>query len=185
MKVTATAIADVLIIEPKVFCDSRGFFFETFNQRDFNAATGTNFGFVQDSHSRSVKNVLRGLHYQIQQPQGKLVYVAQGAVLDVAVDIRRSSPTFGQHVALELSAENKRMVWIPQGFAHGFMVLSESADLLYKATDYYAPLYERCIAWRDSGIGIEWPAGAAPILSAKDQVGVTLRDAEIFTQTAF
>ena len=180
MKVTATAIADVLIIEPKVFGDSRGFFFESFNQRDFNTATGTNFNFVQDNHSRSAKGVLRGLHYQVQQPQGKLVRVALGAVLDVAVDIRRNSTTFGRHVALELSAENKRMLWIPQGFAHGFMVLSESADFLYKTTDYYAPQSERCIAWNDSDIGIEWPAGIAPSLSAKDQAGTSLRYAEIF-----
>ena len=149
MKVTPTAIPDVLIIEPRVFGDPRGFFFESFNQREFNAATGTDLSFVQDNHSCSAKGVLRGLHYQIQQPQGKLVRVVQGAVFDVAVDIRRSSPTFGRHVALELSAENKRMLWIPEGFAHGFMVLSESADFLYKTTDYYAPQYERCIAWNE------------------------------------
>ena len=179
MKVTATAIADVLIIEPKVFGDSRGFFFESFNQRDFNAATGTNFNFVQDNHSRSAKGVLRGLHYQVQQPQGKLLRVAQGAVFDVAVDIRRNSPTFGRHVSLELSAENKRMLWIPQGFAHGFMVLSESADFLYKTTDYYAPQHEHCIAWNDAEIGIEWPADMAPNLSVKDQAGTSLHDAKI------
>ena len=184
MKVTATAIADVLIIEPKVFGDSRGFFFESFNQCDFNAATGTNCNFVQDNHSRSAKGVLRGLHYQVQQPQGKLVRVAQGAVFDVAVDIRHNSLTFGQHVALELSAENKRMLWIPEGFAHGFMVLSESADFLYKTTDYYAPQHERCIAWHDPDIGIEWPAGMVPTLSAKDQAGSSLRNVEVFDQIA-
>ena len=182
MKVTATAITDVLIIEPKVFGDSRGFFFESFNQRDFNSATGTNFNFVQDNHSRSAKGVLRGLHYQVQQPQGKLVRVAQGAVLDVAVDIRRNSTTFGRHVAMELSAENKRMLWIPQGFAHGFMVLSESADFLYKTTDYYAPQSECCIAWNDPDIGIKWPTGMAPSLSVKDQAGTSLRNAEVFEQ---
>lgn len=184
MKVTATDISDVLIIDPKVFGDSRGFFFESFNQRDFNAATGTNFNFVQDNYSRSSKGVLRGLHYQVQQPQGKLLRVAQGAVLDVAVDIRRNSATFGRHVAIELSAENKRMLWIPQGFAHGFMVLSESADFLYKTTDYYAPHSERCIAWNDSDIGIKWPAGMAPSLSVKDQAGTSFRNAEIFDQIA-
>ena len=180
MKITASAIEDVLIIEPKVFGDLRGFFFESFNQRDFNVATGTHFNFVQDNHSRSAKGVLRGLHYQVQQPQGKLVRVAQGAVLDVAVDIRRNSTTFGRHVALELSAENKRMLWIPQGFAHGFMVLSESADFLYKTTDYYAPQSECCIAWNDPDIGIKWPAGMASSLSVKDQAGTSLRNAEVF-----
>ena len=148
MKATRLAIPEVVLIEPKVFGDARGFFFESFNQKAFNEATGTNHQFVQDNHSRSAKGVLRGLHYQIQQPQGKLVRVAQGAVFDVAVDIRKSSPTFGHWVGAELSADNHRQLWVPPGFAHGFMVLSETAEFLYKTTDYYAPHYERCIAWK-------------------------------------
>lgn len=180
MIVIPTAIPDVLIIEPNVFSDKRGFFFESFNRRQFAELTGRDADFVQDNHSRSVKNVLRGLHYQIQQPQGKLVRVMQGAIFDVAVDIRRSSPTFGQHVALELSAENKRMFWIPEGFAHGFVVISDTADLLYKATDYWAPEFERCIAWNDPAIGIQWPIRGEPILSAKDRQAKLLAEAEHF-----
>ena len=182
MKATRLAIPDVVLIEPKVFGDSRGFFFESFNQKAFDEATGTNHQFVQDNHSRSAKGVLRGLHYQIQQPQGKLVRVVRGAVFDVAVDIRKSSPTFGQWVAEELSEDNHRQLWVPPGFAHGFMVLSETAEFLYKTTDYYAPHYERCIAWNDPVIGIEWPHLAqAPVLSAKDQQGVQLGDADVFS----
>jgi dTDP-4-dehydrorhamnose 3,5-epimerase len=180
MQITSTAISDVLIIEPKVFGDSRGFFYESFNQKSFNEATGTNFQFVQDNHSRSSKGVLRGLHYQIQQPQGKLVRVISGAVLDVAVDIRRTSPTFGRWVAVELSAENCKQMWVPPGFAHGYLVLSDSADFLYKTTDYYAPQHERCIAWNDKDIGIEWPENVIPQLSPKDQAGILLRQAEVF-----
>ena len=178
--VTPTAIPDVLMLEPKVFGDSRGFFFESFNEQDFAQATGLNVTFVQDNHSRSAKGVLRGLHYQLQQPQGKLVRVVRGAVFDVAVDIRRSSPTFGQWVGCELSEDNHRQVWIPPGFAHGFVVLSESADFLYKTTDYYAPAHERCIAWNDPDIGIQWPAGHTPVLSAKDMAGVPFKCAEVF-----
>lgn len=181
MKVIATAIPDVLIIEPKVFGDTRGFFFESFNQKAFNEATGLNLNFVQDNHSRSTKGVLRGLHYQIQQPQGKLVRVVRGAVFDVAVDIRKGSPTFGKWEGIELTEDNHKQFWVPPGFAHGFIVLSDSADFLYKATDYYAPAHERCIAWNDSDIGIDWHSTTAPILSAKDQQGVALRDAEIFS----
>ncbi|HOY86588.1 MAG: dTDP-4-dehydrorhamnose 3,5-epimerase [Methylotenera sp.] len=180
MKAIATSIPDVLIIEPKVFGDERGFFFESFNRNQFTELIGREVYFCQDNHSRSAKNVLRGLHYQIQNPQGKLVRVVQGAVLDVAVDIRKSSPTFGQHVACELSAENKRMMWVPEGFAHGFLVLTESADFLYKTTDYYAPVFERSIIWNDPEIGIQWPSSAAPILSAKDQQAKLLADAEVF-----
>ena len=157
MNVIPTAIPDVLIIEPRVFGDQRGFFFESFHRRQFAERIGRNVDFVQDNHSRSVKNVLRGLHYQIQQPQGKLVRVVQGTVFDVAVDIRRSSPTFGQHVGVELSAENKRLLWVPEGFAHGFVVLSDTAEFLYKTTDYWAPEFERSLAWNDPAIGIQWP----------------------------
>jgi dTDP-4-dehydrorhamnose 3,5-epimerase len=180
LKVIPTAIPDVLIIEPKVFGDERGFFFESFNRRQFAELIGRNVDFVQDNHSRSVKNVLRGLHYQIQQPQGKLVRVVQGAVFDVAVDIRRSSPTLGRHVTLELSAENKRMLWMPEGFAHGFMVLSDTAEFLYKTTNYYAPEHERSIAWNDPAIAIQWPLDGAPAISAKDQQGKPLAEAEHF-----
>lgn len=180
MNIITTAIADVLILEPKVFGDERGFFFESFNQRRFNELTGTDLQFVQDNHSRSAKNVLRGLHYQIQQPQGKLVRVVQGAVYDVAVDIRRSSATFGQHVGVELSAENKRMLWIPPGFAHGFLVLSDTAEFLYKTTDYWAPEFERSIAWNDPAINIAWPIQGEPALSAKDSDGRLLAEAEHF-----
>ena len=178
--VTPTAIPDVLMLQPKVFGDTRGFFFESFNEQDFAQATGLNVTFVQDNHSRSAKGVLRGLHYQLQQPQGKLVRVVRGAVFDVAVDIRRSSPTFGQWVGCELSEDNHRQLWIPPGFAHGFVVLSDSADFLYKTTDYYAPAHERCIAWNDPDIGIDWPTGLEPQLSAKDMAGVPFQSAEVF-----
>ena len=179
MKATRLAIPEVVLIEPKVFGDARGFFFESYNQRAFNEATGTDFQFVQDNHSRSAKGVLRGLHYQLRQPQGKLVRVVQGAVFDVAVDIRKSSPTFGQWVGVELSADNHRQFWVPPGFAHGFLVLSESAEFLYKTTDYYAPQHERCIAWNDPQLAIAWPdIGMAPLLSAKDAKGMALSGAE-------
>ena len=180
MKATRLAIPDVVLIEPKVFGDARGFFFESFNQKAFNEATGTNHAFVQDNHSRSSQGVLRGLHYQIQQPQGKLVRVARGRVWDVAVDIRKSSPTFGQWVGAELSEDNQHQLWVPPGFAHGFVVLSESADFLYKTTDYYAPEHERCIAWNDPQLAIRWPYEAEPRLSAKDALGVMLAQAEVF-----
>ena len=180
MKAIQTTIPDLLIIEPKVFGDERGFFFESFNRRKFAELTGRDVEFVQDNHSRSVKNVLRGLHYQIQHPQGKLVRVVQGAVLDVAVDIRRSSPTFGQHVAAELSAGNKRMFWIPEGFAHGFVVLSDTAEFLYKTTDYWVPEFERSIAWNDPAIGIQWQIQGEPALSAKDRQAKPLAEAETF-----
>ena len=181
MKATRLAIPEVVLIEPKVFGDARGFFFESFNQKAFNEATGTNHAFVQDNHSRSSRGVLRGLHYQIQQAQGKLVRVARGAVFDVAVDIRRSSPTFGQWVGAQLSEDNQHQLWVPPGFAHGFVVLSESADFLYKTTDYYAPQHERCIVWNDPSIGIEWPGlTSPPALSGKDAVGLSLQVAELF-----
>ena len=175
-----TAIPEVLILEPKVFGDSRGFFFESFNAKDFADATGLNVNFVQDNHSKSAKGVLRGLHYQLQQAQGKLVRVTQGKVFDVAVDIRKSSPTFGKWVGCELSDTNHRQFWVPAGFAHGFVVVSESADFLYKTTDYYAPAHEKCIAWNDPSIGIQWPEGITPLLSAKDQQGKSLEQAEVF-----
>ena len=178
--VIPTAIPDVLILEPKVFGDSRGFFFESFNAKDFASVTGLDVNFVQDNHSKSAKGVLRGLHYQLQQAQGKLVRVIQGAVFDVAVDIRKSSPTFGKWVGCELSSTNHRQFWVPAGFAHGFIVISESADFLYKTTDYYAPAHERCISWNDPSIGIAWPEGITPMLSAKDQQGVSLAAAEVF-----
>ena len=183
MQTTRLAIPDVVLIEPKVFGDARGFFYESFNQRAFNEASGTSHQFVQDNHSRSSKGVLRGLHYQIQQPQGKLVRVVQGAVFDVAVDIRKSSPTFGQWVGVELSADNHRQLWVPPGFAHGFVVLSDTAEFLYKTTDYYAPQHERCIAWNDPSLAIDWPdLGMAPLLSAKDAAGVALSAAQGFDQ---
>ncbi len=181
MKATRLAISDVVLIEPKVFGDARGFFFESFNQKAFNEATGTNHVFVQDNHSRSSQGVLRGLHYQIQQPQGKLVRVARGRVWDVAVDIRKSSPTFGQWVGAELSEDNQHQLWVPPGFAHGFVVLSESADFLYKTTDYYVPEHERCIAWNDPQLAIAWPIAGAPSLSAKDAQGLLLKSAEKFS----
>ena len=180
MKITPTTIPEVLVIEPKVFGDARGFFYESFNQKAFNQATGLNLNFVQDNHSRSAKGVLRGLHYQIEQPQGKLVRVVRGAVFDVAVDIRKGSPAFGKWVGIELTEDNHKQLWVPPGFAHGFVVLSDSADFLYKTTDYYAPEYERCIAWNDPAIGIQWPIDQQPSLSAKDQQGLALRDAETF-----
>lgn len=180
MKATPTAIPDVLVIEPKVFGDARGFFYESFNQKAFNEATGLNLSFVQDNHSRSTKGVLRGLHYQIQQPQGKLVRVVRGSVFDVAADIRKGSPTFGHWVGIELSEENHKQLWIPAGFAHGFMVTSDTAEFLYKTTDYYTLEHERCIAWNDPALGIQWPLTASPSLSAKDQQGRALCEAETF-----
>jgi len=180
MKIIPTAIPDLLIFEPKVFGDQRGFFLESYNQLTFQALTGLTLNFVQDNHSRSAKNVLRGLHYQIQQPQGKLVRVVSGSVFDVAVDLRKSSPTFGRWDGVELSGDNHRQLWVPPGFAHGFVVLSEQADFLYKTTDYYAPEHERCIRWDDPDIGIVWPEGIAPLLSGKDQQGLSLKDAEVF-----
>lgn len=180
MKALPTEIPDVLLIEPQVFGDSRGFFFESYNQRSFSEKSGVKVDFVQDNHSRSSQNVLRGLHYQIEQPQGKLVRVVLGEVFDIAVDIRKSSPTFGQWVGYLLSAENKRQLWIPAGFAHGFLVVSEVAEVLYKATDYYAPQHERCILWNDPDLAIAWPFKAEPILSAKDQAGKPFKNAEIF-----
>jgi dTDP-4-dehydrorhamnose 3,5-epimerase len=180
MNIIPTAIPDVLIIEPKVFGDARGFFFESFNQRAFHQATGLELNFVQDNHSRSARGVLRGLHYQLRQAQGKLVRVVRGSVFDVAVDVRRSSPTFGKWVGVEISEGNQRQMWVPAGFAHGFLVTSESADFLYKTTDYYAPEYERCIAWNDPAIGIQWPLNGAPVLSGKDQQGKPLVQAEVY-----
>lgn len=180
MKVQLTSIPDVLLIEPKVFGDERGFFFESFSQRQWQQATGLNTAFVQHNHSRSLKNVLRGLHYQVQQPQGKLVRVVQGEVFDVAVDIRRSSPTFGQWAGEILSAENKRQLWVPEGFAHGFLVLSESAEFLYQTTNYYAPEHERAIIWNDPDLNIVWPLAGEPNLSAKDRQAKCFREAELF-----
>ncbi len=180
MQVIPSAIPDVLIIEPKVFGDARGFFFESFNERAFAQATGVTQRFVQDNHSRSAQGVLRGLHYQLQQPQGKLVRVVRGSVFDVAVDLRKSSPTFGRWVGVELSEQNHRQLWVPAGFAHGFLVTSESADFLYKTTDYYAPEHERCITWNDPAIGIQWPLEGAPQLSSKDQQGKLLAQAEVY-----
>ncbi|NMM11419.1 MAG: dTDP-4-dehydrorhamnose 3,5-epimerase [Polaromonas sp.] len=181
MKAIPTAIPDVLIIEPKVFGDSRGFFFESFNKRAFRDATGVDADFVQNNHSRSAKGVLRGLHYQIEQPQGKLVRVVRGAVFDVAVDLRKSSATFGKWVGVELSESNNRQLWVPPGFAHGFLTLSDSADFLYKTTDYYAPEFERCIAWDEPALAIAWPlAGNTPQISVKDQTGFVLVNAEVF-----
>ena len=181
MKVSALAIPEVKLIEPRVFGDARGFFFESFNHALFEAAIGRPVSFVQDNHSRSAHNVLRGLHYQIHQPQGKLVRVVEGAVFDVAVDIRRSAPTFGRWVGEVLSAENHRQLWVPEGFAHGFLVLTETAEFLYKTTDYYAPTHERCIAWNDSDLAIQWPLSVPPALSAKDAQGLKLAEAEVFS----
>jgi dTDP-4-dehydrorhamnose 3,5-epimerase len=181
MQVTSTPIADVFILEPRVFADDRGFFLESFNQKTFQTLTATPTQFVQDNHSRSGQHVLRGLHYQIKQPQGKLVRVTLGAIYDVAVDIRRSSSTCGQWVGLILSAENKKQLWVPQGFAHGFLVLSEAAEVLYKTTDYYAPEHERCILWNDPDLNIDWPLGSeTPVLSTKDRAGLPLNTAELF-----
>jgi dTDP-4-dehydrorhamnose 3,5-epimerase len=181
MRVTPTAIPDVLILEPRVFGDDRGFFFESFNQRAFSEATGLNCNFVQDNHSKSAKNVLRGLHYQIQNPQGKLVRVVRGEVFDVTVDLRKSSKTFGQWVGINLSAENKKQLWVPEGFAHGFVVLSDTAEFLYKTTDYYSPEHERSLLWRDPELEIRWPIATEPMLAAKDAAALTLSQAEVFT----
>jgi dTDP-4-dehydrorhamnose 3,5-epimerase len=178
--VTPTAIPDVLMLEPKVFGDARGFFYESFNARDFAQATGVDAQFVQDNHSKSAKGVLRGLHYQIQHAQGKLVRVVQGSVFDVAVDLRKSSPTFGRWAGMELSADNHRQLWVPPGFAHGFVVLSESAEFLYKTTDYWYPEHERSLSWNDPAIGIGWPIDFVPQLAAKDQAGKLLAQAEVF-----
>lgn len=180
MKATPLAIPEVILFEPKVFGDERGFFYESFNQRQFEEAIGRSVQFVQDNHSRSVKGVLRGLHYQIQSPQGKLVRVVQGEVFDVAVDVRRSSPSFGKWVGAHLSAQNNCQLWVPEGFAHGFVVLSETAEFLYKTTDYYAPQHERSIIWNDADIAIQWPFEGAPTLSVKDQQGKCLTDADTF-----
>lgn len=180
MKATPLAIPEVILFEPKVFGDDRGFFYESFNQARFEEAVGHAVDFVQDNHSKSSKGVLRGLHYQVQQAQGKLVRVAQGEVFDVAVDIRRSSPTFGRWVGALLNADNKHQLWVPPGFAHGFVVLSDTAEFLYKTTDYYAPAHERCIVWNDEDLGIDWHTSTPPLLSAKDQAGATFRQAEVF-----
>ena len=180
MNVIETGIAGLLVLEPKVFGDARGFFMESFNARTFADLTGVKADFVQDNHSRSGRGVLRGLHYQVQQPQGKLVRVAQGRVFDVAVDLRRASPTFGKWYGVELSGENHRQFWVPAGFAHGFYVLSESADFLYKTTDYYAPQHERSLAWNDATVGVQWPLQGEPLLSAKDLAGKPLGECEVF-----
>ncbi len=184
MKVTPLAITDVKVIDASVFGDDRGFFFESFNRRKFEAALGRSIDFVQDNHSRSEQNVLRGLHYQIRQPQGKLVRVVAGEIFDVVVDIRKSSPTFGRWLGQALSADNKKQIWVPEGFAHGFLVLSAHAEVQYKTTDYWAPEHERCIAWNDPAIGVKWPlsvpAGAVPVLSGKDQKGQMLAAADVF-----
>jgi len=180
MRATPLSIPEVFLIEPEVFGDERGFFFESFNQKAFEEAIGRSVSFVQDNHSRSAKNVLRGLHYQIQQPQGKLVRVTAGEIFDVAVDLRKSSPTFGQWAGAILSAENKHQLWVPEGFAHGFVVLSASADFLYKTTDYYAPEHERVVIWNDPQIAIAWPEGIQPVLSTKDANAPSLDVAEIF-----
>ncbi len=181
MIATPTAIPDVIVIEPKVFGDARGFFLESFNQKAFDETIGTHVDFVQDNHSRSTKGVLRGLHYQIERPQGKLVRVVRGAVFDVAVDIRKSSQTFGQWVGIELTEDNHKQFWVPAGFAHAFLVLSETADFLYKTTEFYAPEHERCIAWNDTTLAIKWPdVGISPKLSGKDADGATLANAAVF-----
>ncbi|MEM6501967.1 MAG: dTDP-4-dehydrorhamnose 3,5-epimerase [Cyanobacteria bacterium P01_C01_bin.89] len=184
MQITATAIPEVLLIEPKVFGDDRGFFFESFNQQKFADQTGVTDNFVQDNHSRSTKGVLRGLHYQVQQAQGKLVRAAAGAIFDVAVDIRKGSPTFGQWVGAVLSAENKHQLWVPAGFAHGFVVYSDTAEVLYKTTDYYAPAHERSILWNDPDIGIDWSFDGEVQLSAKDKAGKSLGEADLFEYKA-
>jgi dTDP-4-dehydrorhamnose 3,5-epimerase len=181
MKVIQTELPDVLILEPRIFADQRGCLFESWNAREFRSATGSEVTFVQDNHSRSTRGVLRGLHYQIERSQGKLVRVVRGAVFDVAVDLRRTSPTFARWVGAELSEGNHRQVWIPRGFAHGFLALSDSADVLYKATAYYAPEHERCLIWNDRSVKIDWPLDHEPMLSAKDRLGRSLHEAEIFT----
>jgi dTDP-4-dehydrorhamnose 3,5-epimerase len=180
MNVLPTEIPDVKIIEPKVWGDDRGFFFESYNKKEFDRAIGENVDFVQDNHSFSPKNILRGLHYQIEQSQGKLVRVVSGEVFDVAVDLRKSSHTFGKHVSILLSAKNKKMLWIPKGFAHGFLVVSDHADFLYKTTDFYNPQAERCLRWDDSSLQIKWPIDQLPILSPKDSNGKSLTEAEVF-----
>jgi len=180
MQVTPTAIPDLLILEPEVFGDDRGFFFESFNAQAFERATGLKRDFVQDNHSKSAKNVLRGLHYQIRNPQGKLVRVVQGEVFDIAVDLRKCSKSFGQWIGIRLSAENKKQFWVPEGFAHGFVVLSETAEFLYKTTDYYYPEHERCVLWNDPSIAVQWPVDVEPQLSAKDRAGMLLAEAEVF-----
>lgn len=180
MKVHHLSIPEVVVLEPQVFGDDRGFFFESFNHQRFEDAIGRKVSFVQDNHSRSCKGVLRGLHYQMEQVQGKLLRVVAGEIFDVAVDVRRNSPTFGQWVGETLSAENKKQLWVPEGFAHGFLVLSDTAEVLYKTTDYYAKDHERCIIWNDPRIGIEWPFAGEPILSAKDMLGVPFLEAEVF-----
>jgi dTDP-4-dehydrorhamnose 3,5-epimerase len=180
MQAVSTDLPGVMILEPKVFDDPRGFFFESFNARRFAETTGLQCVFVQDNHSRSQRGVLRGLHYQVQQTQGKLMRVITGRVYDVAVDLRRSSPTFGRWVGVHLSAENNRQLWVPEGFAHGFVVLSEFAEVLYKTTDYYTPEHERCIRWDDPTLAIDWPLDGAPQLSAKDQAGLSFADAPVF-----
>lgn len=178
--VTQTRLPEVLILEPKVFGDARGFFFESFNAQDFAACTGEDVQFVQDNHSKSAKGVLRGLHYQIQHPQGKLVRVTQGEVFDVAVDLRKSSPNFGKWEGVVLSGDNKRQLWVPPGFAHGFVVLSDSAEFLYKTTDYYHPEFERSLLWSDPTVGIQWPVGGPPLLAAKDAAALVLEQVEVF-----
>jgi dTDP-4-dehydrorhamnose 3,5-epimerase len=180
LKATPTAIPEVLVIEPRVFGDARGFFFESWNERAFSEALGRKVAFVQDNHSSSARNVLRGLHYQVRQPQGKLVRVIAGEVFDVAVDIRRSSPTFGRWVGERLSAANRRMLWVPEGFAHGFVVLSDWAEFLYKTTDYYAPEHERTLLWSDPEVGVVWPIDGEPLLKPRDAAGATLKAAELF-----
>lgn len=180
MNVIATKIPDVLIIEPKVFGDERGFFFESFNKKQFKVLTGIDREFVQDNHSLSCRGVLRGLHYQIKQPQGKLVRVVSGEVFDVAVDLRKFAPTFGQWVGVNLSAENKRQFWVPEGFAHGFVVLSDTAEFLYKTTDYYAPEHERCVRWNDADLAIDWQYSGDPLVSGKDAKGASFKEAEVF-----
>lgn len=180
MKATAGALPEVLVLDPRVFGDDRGFFLESYNRRVFQEAAGIDVNFVQDNHSRSARNVLRGLHYQLKQPQGKLVRVVAGEIFDVAVDMRRSSPRFGRWMGIKLSAENKRMLWVPAGFAHGFLALSDSTEVLYKTTDYYAPGHERCVLWNDPDIGIDWPLTGTPLVSEKDGRGVTLKLAETF-----
>jgi dTDP-4-dehydrorhamnose 3,5-epimerase len=180
MKVTPTAIPEVLLLDPQVYGDDRGFFYESFNARKFEALTGISVNFVQDNHSKSARNVLRGLHYQVKQPQGKLVRVVAGSIYDVVVDLRRSSPFFGRWIGAELSAENRRQMWVPPGFAHGFVVTSESAECLYKTTDYWAPEHERALLWNDPALGIDWPLSGQPMLSGKDSMGKLLADAEAF-----
>lgn len=181
MQIKTTAIPDVLILEPTVYGDDRGFFYESFNQKRFAELTGVTREFVQDNHSKSARGVLRGLHYQIQQPQGKLVRVTAGEVFDVAVDLRKSSPTFGKWVGVILSAANKRQLWVPEGFAHGFLVTSDHAEFLYKTTDYWAPEFERSILWNDPAIGIDWPIEGEPLLSGKDKIGMLLTNADVFS----